>query len=634
MVKKIKIQVYTTKFSMSWSSFETSPNAKFGSSSGLLGLNSDIYTSLYVDVLGSWGVELWFYKENTGPCVLVCSDVPAFHLLLNRRGRYVLRLSGYYHGGESCEVSRVTGRNVKNSEWNHVCIQYHKERREYTLYSNGLRLLNHKGSTVSPSAFDRVRLGSSGIMVSSLHPRFYGSMDSFRVSSCVRYRGESYRVPEEAFSPDAFTTTINDFEEPVFVVPTDVVQTERNWYNTTLSKTNRFFMTGTQSLVVDDDTTFFPGLRTPGVDMNSVSWIVEFFFRVNHKSEGDHIVIKRGVLFVVLSGDSIKVVRKSRTICTMKSSVVFGEWNHLFLCHDSEKHSLYMGSNGTKKKAKGYPRIEPDHDIEIGSIDSTGSEPMYYDCFRMSIVEQGTTYGKKYEVPCPLKDQWSCLDPRTVMYTSFEEPVFTASNITSFSVLLSWKPIEPIGHKKSSRYTVYINGSMSRNETSGSSHNVYGLEEDTEYILSIYYEGEMIHHSIPVKTLKASRDNSFNVLSSISTGGKYDVSKLPSKMVRGMDMGSVFDSMDRVILPIPRSGVQKSKVVANFAGVSSVVDTSSSKALLVPFNKPGQKIGLRDDEGTTTDVVFVEGGVEIDGSRVEPGGYVVVSGRKMRVTQL
>lgn len=590
-----------------------------------MGPGSDVYTSLSVDVLGSWSVEFWFYKENTETCVLLCSDIPALHLLLTRRGRYVFRLSGHYHEGESCEVSRVTTDRIENDRWNHVCIQYHRDRREYALYSNGTRCLTHTGSSISPNAFDRVRIGTSGVMVSSLHPRFHGSVDSFRVSSGIRYMGDAYRLPEEPFSPDAFTVTVNDFEDHVFVAPTDVTQTEKNWYNTTLSKTHRHFMTGNQSLVVDDGTVFLPGLSTPGVDMNSVSWIVEFFFRVNKAFEGNRVVINRGNLSVVLSRDSIRTIRKSKTICTMKSSVIFGEWNHIFLSHDSEKHSLYMGSNGVKKKAKGYPRIESEPNIEIGS---TGTEPMYYDCFRMSI---GSTYDKKYRVPCPEKDKWSCLDPRTVMYTNFEEPVFVASNTTSFSVLLSWKPMEG---KKSPRYTIYMNGSKSKNSTLGSSHNVYGLEEDTEYVFSIYCNGEMIHHSVSVKTLKASKDNSFNVLSSISTRGKYDVSMLPSRMVRGMDMGSVFDDMDRVIVPLSRSGGQKSRVVASFAGVSSVVDTSSSRALLVPFKKPGQKIGLRDDHGSTTEVVFVEGGVEIEGTKVKPGGYVVVSGRKMRVTEL
>lgn len=610
---------------MSWSSFETSPNSKFGRRSASFINGSDVYTSLNVNVLGSWCIEFWFYKESMGPCVLLCSDIPAIHLLLNRRGRYILRLYFHYYEGESCEVSRVTDGRVNNNHWNHVCVQYHGDKKEYTLYSNGTRLLTHPGSTISPEAFSRIRLGTSGIMVSDLHPRFYGNMDCFRISSCIRYKDDTYQIHEDSFTLDSLTTTVNDFEDSLFVVPTDVTQTERNWYNTKLSKTRRHFMTGNQSLVVEKETMLLPSLRTPGLDMNSVSWLLEFFFRVDHEFEGNRLIIKRGVLSVVLSNDSIRVVRKSRTICTIKSSIVFGEWNHLFLCHDSDKHSIYMGSNGFKKKAKGYPKIEFEPDIEIGS---TGTEPMYFDCFRMSI---GSTYDKKYEVPCPSKDRWSCLDPSTVMYTSFDEPMIIASNVTSFSVFLSW---EPIVRRRTPMYTIYIDGCKSKNETSGSSQNIYGLEENTEYVLSVYCEGGMIHHSILVKTLPESRDTYFNILTSLSTKGKYDISMLPPRMIQGIDMGSVFDNMDKLILSISLSGSNKSKVVANFAGVSSVVDTSSSGALLVPFKEPGQKIGLRDNDGFTTDVFFVEGGVEIHGSKVEPGGYVVVSGRKMKVTEL
>ena len=102
---------------MSWSPFETSPNAKFGSRAGVFDKDSDVYTSLYVDVLGSWGVEFWSYKENTGPCVLLCSDVPAFHLLLNRKGCYVL--SSISTGGKH-DVSKLPSRMVRGMDMGSV----------------------------------------------------------------------------------------------------------------------------------------------------------------------------------------------------------------------------------------------------------------------------------------------------------------------------------------------------------------------------------------------------------------------------------------------------------------------------------------------------------------------------------
>lgn len=614
---------------MSWSPCETSSNSKFGSRSALVNAETDLYTSVSVDVLDSWSIEFWFFKDVVGPCVLFCSSVPTMCLIVNRSGRYVMRLSGEHHIGKSCEISRISNEIVKNNQWNHVCVQYHGKSREYILCSNGSVLFTHKGSTVSQYSFDKIHIGSIGYDTSLVHSipgRFYGNIDSVRISSCVRYKGSSYTVPEERFVPDAFTTTIQDFEEPVFIMDDSIAYTERNWNNTNLNKTYTGFMTGTQCLVVDSDTMFLPYLSTPGVDMNSMSWTIEFFFRVDKEFEGTRVILERGSLSIVLSVHSIRVLRGSRTICTIKSSVLFGEWNHLCLCHDSEKRSMYLGSNGSRKNTKGSPKIEMDNIITVGSI---GTEPLYYDNFRM---HRGSIYTKKYEIPSPIADRWSYREPGTVLYTSFEEPVFFSSNITSFSVLLSWEPVSTQGSLD--KYTIYINGSRTKYETRDTYYNVYGLEPDTEYVCCIYNGEKKIHRGISIKTLKISKDNSFNVLSSIAKRGKYDVSVMPLDMVRNMDMGSIFDDRDHVIVPVQTSRIKTTNITAKFASVSSVVDASYSNALLVPFNESGQNIQLKETDGSITDVSFVDGEVEVDGKRMVPGGYVVVSGRKMRVGKI
>ena len=599
---------------MSWSSCETSRNARFGSRSGFLRESSDLHTSVSVDVLESWSVEFWYYKEEPGPCTLLRSEEPTLHIMLNRRGRYILRLSGQHGEGKPCEVSRVSLYTTLENAWNHICIQYDRKDQVYTLYSNGTGIIVQKCGNMSTRVFNRLHLGSPG---------FIGNMDSVRISSCLRYKGMYYKIPETSPVPDACTLTLNDFEEPIFAVDSGVIQTENNWYNTSLNKTEKEFMTGTRSLFVGEDTQFLPGLRTPGVDMNSVNWTVEFFFKPLREFDDTRVIMERGGMSIVLSSGSLRVLSDKRILRIVKKSIVFGEWNHLCLCHDVESKSISIGSNGSLKRCKGHPKIEKCVDITIGSI---GTIPIFYDSFRLS---SSIFYGKEYYVPHPEEDRWSCLDTNTLLYTGFENPEFVASNITSFSVLLSWQ--EPLTYGKRGIFTIYINGKRSRYSTRDTELNIYGLEEGKEYEFSVHCDGKKIYKSISAKTIAVSKDNSFNVLSSISTRGKYDFSKLPTKVVRTMDMGSIFDNKDRIIVPSTKSRILDTRVVARFTSVSSVVDASTSRALLVPFQNKGQSIGIKGDDGSTTNVSFIDGGVEVDGSTLKPGGYVVVGGRKMRV---
>lgn len=601
---------------MSWSKCQTSNESRFGSRSALLEGRLGLHLSVSLDTLESWSIEMWYYKTRDDPCTLLGSDQSKFSIMVNRRGQYILRFSSQHEEDDSYRVSRVSDICEKNNTWNHLCVQYSRALREYTLFSNGHRLIIQKESNLDPVVFHRLYIGSYG---------FHGNIDSVRVSSIQRYVNPIYDIPVSHFSVDPFTLALNDFEEPVFIMDDSVVQTEKNWYNISLNKTQSDFMTGTKSLIVGTDTGYLPGFHTPGVDMNSTSWTVEFFFKSKEIFDDKYVLLKRGVVSISVLNDSIRVINEKRIICRIKHSVEAGRWYHVFLSHNIEERVVYLGFNGVSKKCGRYPDLEMGEDIVVGSI---GLNSIYYDSFRVS---SEPLYGKRYMIPHPVQNKWSCLDPNTLLYTGFEEPDLVASNITSFSVLLTWKPIES---RKKDKYIVYMNGIETRQSTIENEFNVYGLDENTEYEFSIFRGGKKIHKSISIKTLKMSKDNSYNVLSSISTKGKYDVSMLPSAVLRNINMHNVFGDQDVIIVPVVDSSSRENKVVARFASLSSTVDVSSPKALLVPFEESGQSIEIKGSDGTTKDVSFIDGSIEIDGMTIDQGGYHLVGGRKMIVRSI
>ena len=603
---------------MSWSLHDVSDNAVFGSRSGSLEESSEIRFSLSVDVMESWCVEFWFYKEGTGPCTLLRSGRNSLHLMVNRRGNYLMRLSGQHHRGKSCEVSRIYPIPVGNQEWTHVCVQYDKRQQVYTLFSKGSMLITQRYSNLKVNAFDMVQIGGEG---------FAGNVDSVRVSSCVRYKHSEYEIPVSSFTPDAYTLTLNDFEDPVFVVNDGVVQTEDNWSNLGLNKSQVEYMTGSKSLVIAPETQILPRLVTPDIDMNAHAWTVEFFWKILGIFDGARVILRRGSISIVVSPNTLRLLDDTHVICTIRMPIPIGEWNHVCLCHDfyDFEFRLLLGINGTVKKCKTRSVIEKDVDIVVGSTGGKGRT--YYDNFRLS---SDALYEGEYQIPSPQEDSWSCLDYQTILYTGFEDPDFTASNVTSFSVLLSWESHDA----DNAEYTVFINGVKSIYSTEATDCTVYGLKESTEYEFSIYNGDQKLFRSLSVMTLPAIKDNSFNVLSSISTQGKYDMSKLPSRMRKDMDMDSVFDNRDRIIIPVNNSRIHENVAVANFTRLSSVVEVASSTVILVPFRETGETIDIKGDDGSLTKLSFIEGNVEIDGNTVRPGGYGVVGGKKMRVKEV
>lgn len=602
---------------MSWSPFVTSSNARFGVKSAVFDDKTSFFTSVSVDTLESFSIELWYYKTNDGPCTIFSAQSPTFGLFLNRHGNYILRLLGQHSDNDICDVSLLSETTVKNDTWNHVCVQYSKKLNIYTLYSNGNQLIRTRSNHLGPGIFDMIQFGSS-----NERWRFHGNMDTIRISSCVRYRSLMYDLQTHPLIADSYTLALNDFEDTVFVMDETSVYTEKNWKNTSLNKTQDEYMSGSRSIYVDSHTQFLPTLTTPGINMNSMNWTIEFFFKTDAMNMKKIDILKRGELGLVLSGRSMRLMDDDKELITIKKEIILGEWNHVCLCHEKDNHRLIMGINGMTKRTRTFPKIGNGTDVIIGSRELV-NEIIYYDCFRLSV---GSLYGtKKYNIPSSIEDNWSSLDSQTLMYSSFEIPPFVATNVTSFSVLLSWIPKN--GSKK---YTLHKDGKETRYNTRETEIIVYDLKEDREYEFCLYSDGIKLYKSLSIKTKKSSKDNNFDILSSIATRGNYDVSKLPRDVIDKIDMDDVFMDRDRIIVPL-----RTKNMVAKYTSVSTTVSPEeSTKALLVPFKKTGDTINIKSKDGTLTDVSFIEGKVKVNGKELKKDTYVIVGGKKMKVVDL